>query len=97
LRRFAEAERLYNQAATIAANLDTPAERCAILHRQGELYQMQGNYQEALVAWVQAFALDSRLGHPERELLRDKIEALVTEHSLQVGYADLCKQYGTVF
>ncbi len=94
MRRYAEAERLYNQAATIAANLDTPAERGAILHHQGELYHIQGKYHEALDAWVQAFAQDSRLGHPERESLKDRIDALVTEHNLQEVYAELCKQYG---
>jgi tetratricopeptide (TPR) repeat protein len=94
MRRYAGAEHLYNQAATIAANLDTPAEHCAILHHQGELYTMQGKYPEALDAWVQAFAQDSRLGHPERESLKDRIDALVTEHSLQEVYARLCKLYG---
>src|SRR5207247_9689432 len=51
--QFAEAERFYSEAATIAANLGTPTERCAILHRQGELYQIQGKNREAIAAWLQ--------------------------------------------
>jgi tetratricopeptide (TPR) repeat protein len=91
--QFAEAERFYNEAATIAANLGTPAERCAILHRQGELYQNQGKYREALAAWIQAFAQDRRVGHPDREVLKKRIDALVAEHELQEVYAELCEQY----
>lgn len=91
--RYAEAERLYNQAAAITANLDTPGERCALLHHQGELYIMQGKYPEALDVWVQALAQDRRLGHPERESLKESIDSLVTEHSLQEVYAELCKKY----
>jgi tetratricopeptide (TPR) repeat protein len=94
LGRYGEAERFYNQAATIAANLDTPAEHCAVLHHQGELYHIQGKYHEALGVWVQAFAQDRRLGHSERESLKDRIDALVAEHNLQEIYAELCKQYG---
>ncbi len=92
--RYAEAERFYNQAATIAANLGTLPERCAVLHHQGELYQIQGKYHEALVAWLQAFVQDHRLGHPERESLKERIDTLVTEHSLQEVYAELCETYG---
>jgi tetratricopeptide (TPR) repeat protein len=94
LHQFAEAERFYNQAATIAVNLDTPAERCAILHRQGELYQNQGKYREALDAWVQSFVQDRRVGHPDRESLKERIDALVAVHDLQEAFAELCKQYG---
>ncbi len=94
MRQFSEAERFYNQAAAIATNLDTPAERCAILHHQGELHSIQGQYHEALAAWVQALAQDRRLGHPEREGLQEKINSLVTEQHLQEVYAELCKQHG---
>jgi tetratricopeptide (TPR) repeat protein len=94
LHQFAEAERFYNQAATIAVNLDTPAERCAILHRQGELYQNQGKYREALDAWVQSFVQDRRVGHPDRESLKGRIDALVAVHDLQEAFAELCKQNG---
>ena len=92
--QFAEAERFYSEAATIAANLGTPAERCAILHRQGELYQNQGKLREALAAWVQAYVQDRRVGHPDREALKERIEALVAEHELQEVYAELCERYG---
>jgi tetratricopeptide (TPR) repeat protein len=92
--QFAEAERYYDQAATIATNLDTPAEHCAVLRHQGELHYMQGKYHEALAAWVQALAQDRREGYPERESLRDKINALVAEQPLEDVYAELRKQYG---
>ncbi len=92
--QYAEAERFYSEAALIAANLGTPAERGAVLHRQGELYQSQSKYQEALSTWVQAYIEDRRLGHPDRESLKVKIDSLVTKHDLQEFYADLCKQYG---
>ena len=92
--QFAEAERYYDQAATIATNLDTPSEHCTVLHHQGELYTIQGKYREALAAWVQAFVQDHLLGHPERESLKDRIDALVTEHDLEEAFAELRKQYG---
>jgi len=90
--RLAEAEHLYNEAATIAADLHTPAERCAILHRQGELYYIREKYQEALTTWVQAYAEDQRQGHPDRESLKDKIEALVENHGLQKMYEELVER-----
>jgi tetratricopeptide (TPR) repeat protein len=92
--QFAETERFYNEAATIAAQLEAPAERCAILHRQGELYQIQGKYREALDAWMQAFVQDRRVGHPDREALKERMDALVAEHDLQEVYAELRRQYG---
>jgi len=92
--QFAEAERFYSEAATIAANLGTPAERCAILHRQGELYQIQGKYREALAAWFQGYIQDRRVEHPDREALKERIDSFVAEHELQEVYAELCKQYG---
>jgi tetratricopeptide (TPR) repeat protein len=94
LHQFAEAERCYDEAASIAAHLDTPAERCAILRRQGELYQVQGKYREALTAWVQAFVRDHRVGHPVRESLKERIDTLVTAYDLQDAFAELRKQYG---
>src|SRR5258708_13289264 len=93
MRQYSEAERFYNQAAAIATNLDTPAERCAILHHQGELHSIQGQYHEALAAWVQALAQDRRLGHPEREGLQEKINSLVTEQHLQQVSAELCNKH----
>jgi tetratricopeptide (TPR) repeat protein len=94
LHRFAEAERFYDEAASIAAHLDTPAERCAILHRQGVLYQIQGKYREALAAWFQAFVQDRRVGHSDREALKERMDALVVVHNLQEDLAELRKQYG---
>jgi len=93
-RQFAEAVRFYSEAATIAADLDTPAEHCAILRHLGELNQMQGKYREALTTLVQAYAEDRRIGHPDREALKEKIDALVAEHELQELYTELCKRYG---
>jgi tetratricopeptide (TPR) repeat protein len=94
MRQFSEADHFYNQAAMIATNLDTPAERCAVLHHQGELRYLQGQHREALVAWVQALAQDRRLGHPDRQALQDRISALVTEQHLEEAYAELRKQLG---
>jgi len=92
MRQLSEADHFYNQAAMIATNLDTPAERCAVLHHQGELRYLQGQQREALVAWVQALAQDRRLGHPDRQALQDRISALVTEQHLEEAYAELRKQ-----
>ena len=78
--QFAEAVRFYNEAATIAADLGTPAERGAILRHQGELNQMQGKFREALTTLVQAYVEDRRIGHPDREALKEKIDALAAEH-----------------
>ncbi len=94
MRQFSDAERFYNQAVVIATNLDTPAERCAVLHHQGELHFIQGQYIEALAAWVQALAQDRRMGHPDRQVLQDKINTLVAEQHLEETYAELCKQHG---
>jgi hypothetical protein len=86
--------RFYNEAATIVADLGTPAERGAILHRQGELYQNQGKYSEALSTLVKAYADDQRIGHPDRETLKAKIDTLVVRNELQEVYAELCEKYG---
>jgi tetratricopeptide (TPR) repeat protein len=94
LHQSTEAERFYSEAASIAADLRTPAERGAILHRQGELYQSQGKYREALATWVQAYVGDRRVGHPDREALKERMDALVVKHELQEYYAELCERYG---
>jgi tetratricopeptide (TPR) repeat protein len=93
-KHFTEAERFYTEAATIATNLDTPTERGAVLHRQGELYQTQGKYREALSTWVRAYVEDQRIGHPDRETLKGKIDILVASHDLQEYYIELQEQYG---
>jgi tetratricopeptide (TPR) repeat protein len=92
--QFAEAVRFYSEATTIAADLGTPAERGAILRHQGELYQNQGKYREALSTWVQAYVEDRRVGYPDREALKEKIDAFVAEHDLQEVYAKLSERYG---
>lgn len=92
---FANAERYYREAAEIAKALGTPAERCAVLHRQAALSSLRGQFREALGFLVQALALDRRLGHPERQVIQDKVDALVAEHSLKEAYAEFCKQYGS--
>src|SRR5258708_2580819 len=92
IRQFSEADRFYNQAVTIITNLDTPAERCAVLHHRGELRYLQGQYREALADWVQALTQDRRLGHPERQTLEDRINTLVAEQHLEEAYAELRKQ-----
>ncbi len=94
LRRFQDAERYYHDAATIATQIDAPAERCAVLRRQGILCQEQGKYREALELWVQALALDQRLGHPARKYFQDRVDVLVAEHGLAEVYAELCKKHG---
>jgi tetratricopeptide (TPR) repeat protein len=94
LRRFTDAERCYHDAIIIATELDTPAEHCAVLRRQGLLKQAQEKYCEALDLWVQALALDMRLGHEARSYLQESVDTLVSEHSLQEEYTELCKQHG---
>ena len=93
-KHYTEAERFYNEAATIATNLETPTERGAVLHRQGELYQTQGKYREALSTLVQAYVEDQRIGHPDREALKVKVDNLVASYDLQEFYIELQKQYG---
>jgi tetratricopeptide (TPR) repeat protein len=96
LHRLADAERSYHRALTIAIELDTPAERCAVLRRLGLLRQFQQRYQEALDCWVQALALDQRLGHPARADMQARVETLVTEQHLEETYAALCNQHSLV-
>jgi len=43
---------------------------------------------------VQAYAEDRRIGHPDREALKEKIDVLVAGHELQEVYAELCERYG---
>ena len=93
-KHYTDAERFYDEAATIANNLNTPAERGAVLHRQGELYQKQGKYREALSTLVQAYVEDQRIGHPDREALKEKIDILVASYDLQEFYIELQEQYG---
>ena len=94
LHRYTEAERSYQRAFSIADELDTPAERCAALHRQGALSQVQEQYRHALEYWVQALALDQRLGHPARKDMQDRVDLLVKEHDLDEIYEQLSRQYG---
>jgi len=94
LRRFTDAEQFYREAMTIAADLDTPAERCAVLRRRGLLCQMQQYYCDALDFWVQALVLDQRLGHPVRQELQSRVSALVTEQHLEISIMSYV--YGTV-
>jgi len=94
MHQFSEAERYYAEAATIARNLDTLSERCAVLHRQGELYYAQEKYPEALTAWVEALFQDHRIGHPERAEHEARVKQLVMQHHLEDTYTELCRQYG---
>jgi len=94
LQHFAEAERSYQDAFNIAVELDTPAERCAVLRRQGLLSSTQHQYLKSLEYWVQALALDQRLGHPSRKDLQDNVDALVAAQHLEEAYAELLKKYG---
>ena len=65
-----------------------------MLHRQGDLYLLQGQYREALESWIQALALDHRMDHPERTSTEDKVKKLVQEQHLEETYTELCKRYG---
>jgi tetratricopeptide (TPR) repeat protein len=96
LHRYAEAERSYQSAFSIASELDTPAERCAVLRRQGILSQKQQQYRDALAYWVQALALDLRQGHSAREDLQNRVDQLVREQNLDEIYEQLSKQNGLV-
>ncbi len=86
---FADARHYYTQAAAIAKELGTTPERCAVLHRLGELHLAQKQYSEALKFWVEALVQDQRVGHPDREALQNKIEALVREQHLEEFYDEL--------
>lgn len=56
------------------------------------LYE-QKKYQEALQVWVQALALDQRLGRPIHQPTVRHITALVGECHLEKDYATLKEQY----
>ena len=88
-KHYTDAEHFYHEAAAIANNLNTPAERGAVLHRQGELYLNQGKYREALSTLVQAYVEDQRIGHPDRKALKVKIDNLVASYNLQEFYIQL--------
>jgi tetratricopeptide (TPR) repeat protein len=92
--RYAEAARYYQRAITIAIELDTLAEHCAVLRRQGLLAHDQKHYLQALESWVHALVLDHRLGHPARKYLQDTVDALVREQKLEDAYEEFCKKYG---
>jgi tetratricopeptide (TPR) repeat protein len=94
MHHLTDADRYYHEAATLASQLHTPAEQCAVLHRQGELYLLQGLYREALDAWIQALTLDQRIDHPERIAIEGKAEKLVAEQHLEEVYAELWNLYG---
>jgi tetratricopeptide (TPR) repeat protein len=94
LHHYAEAEHAYQSAFNIAVDLDTPAERCAVLRRQGALSHVRQQYRDALEFWVQALALDQRLGHPARKDLQERVEALVQEQELDEIYGQLSNKYG---
>lgn len=83
LHQPSEAERQYRAALEIAIELATPPERCAVLHRLGQLYFDLYRYPEALSTWHEAYILDKRLGHPEREALKTKIDHLVADQHLE--------------
>ncbi|HZU67924.1 MAG TPA: tetratricopeptide repeat protein [Ktedonobacteraceae bacterium] len=90
---FAAAQHFYQEATDIANELNITPERCAILHRLGELYLAQQQYSEALSVWVEALALDRRIGHTDREALQKKVEALVAQEHLQEPYAELRRHF----
>jgi hypothetical protein len=94
LQHYAEAEHAYQSAFKIAVDVDTPADRCAVLRRQGALSHVRQQYRDALEFWVQALALDQRLGHPARKDLQERVEALVQEQELGEIYEQLSKKYG---
>ncbi len=94
MRQFGEAERYYAEADTIARSLDTPADLCAVLHRHGQLHEMQGHDKEALTAWVEALFQDHRVGHPERVAHENRVALFVEERHLEEMHAELRQQYG---
>ena len=65
-----------------------------VLHRLGQLYYDRQRYPEALDSWLQAFVHDRRLGHDERELLKEKIDHLVQDQHLESTYKELCQTLG---
>lgn len=91
---FTGADDSYRAAYTIAEELDTPAERCAVLRHMGFLRVSQNRPLDALDCWIQALALDHRLGHEARSYMQEHVEKLVAEHHLEEEYAALRQKYG---
>jgi len=94
MHQYAEAANLYQQAYDIALALETPAELCAVLRRQGLLKVAQQRYPEALEYWVKALEHDKRLGHPVRTHLETDLQNLVAEHHLEETYSELRRSHG---
>ena len=94
LRHFDAANRYYQYATSIANDLDTPAERAALLQRQGTLYATQKQYSDALDVWVQALAYEQRLGHFAHTDLQEKVHSLVSEQHLEVAFKESCERFG---
>lgn len=94
MKQFSAAADLYQQAYQIAFTLETPAELCAVLRRQGLLKVAQQRYAEALEYWVKALEHDKRLGHPARTHLESELQNLVTEHQLEEAYDELRRSHG---
>ncbi len=91
---FSDAERQYARAFALALTLDTPAERSAVLYRQGHLHAAQAQYQQALESWAEALFQDHRADHPERLEHEARIADFVAQHHLEESYARLRNQYG---
>ncbi|HLX41065.1 MAG TPA: tetratricopeptide repeat protein, partial [Ktedonobacteraceae bacterium] len=94
MQQFSAAADAYQQAYAIAHELETPAELCAVLRRQGLLKIAQRRYLEALEYWVKALEHDKRLGHPARTHHENELENLVNEHHLEEAYAELRRSHG---
>lgn len=92
-RRLAEAEAYYDDAEHLSSALNIPVEQCMLLRSRGMLLYEQKKYQEALQVWVQALALDQRLGRPIHQPTVRHITALVGECHLEKDYATLKEQY----
>ena len=95
LHQHSEADRYYQEALKIAVELDTPAERCAALRRQGQLYYEQGRYAATLDVWMQAVEYDRRIGHSDREDLKEKIMQMVQEQHLEDAYIKLRQEHSS--
>ncbi len=96
LRQFTQAQQYYLLALSIAEELEILAERCALLRRLGLLKMAVQDYSSALDYWMQALALDQRIGHPVRTTLQTQVVALVAEHALQESYQGLSERYSLV-
>ena len=94
LQQFPAAEHFYQEAASIATELDTPTDRSDVLLSQGLLCEAQQNYQEAIDLWVQALALAQRTGYLPAFDLQQKVRALVTAQHLEEFYQASCARFG---